>query len=170
LVTRAALIGLVALAAALVALVVGEASSRAGRVERGLARGEMRRCSLRWGGKARRGKGWPRRKGWPRKGRLRKGRAAERRHPRRGGEASPPRAKPPNPRAKAASVETRHELPSATSVVTARTEMRVMWWSPLKVRCEDSHLPFWSPDRAPAFASRPRVYRRKRADVAGDAL
>ncbi|HSV25678.1 MAG TPA: hypothetical protein VLJ17_21955 [Xanthobacteraceae bacterium] len=37
------------------------------------------------------------------------------------------RAPPPNPRAKAeASVETRHELPSAASAVTARTDVRVM--------------------------------------------
>jgi len=43
----------------------------------------------------------------------------------------PPRAKPP--RAKAASVETRYELPSAASAVTARTEVRVILVVSLKV-------------------------------------
>ena len=47
--------------------------------------------------------------------------------------APPPRAKPPNPRPKAASVETRHELLSAASAVTARTEVRVILVVSIKV-------------------------------------
>ena len=67
--------------------------------------------------------------------------------------------KPPPPRPNAAaSVETRHELPSAASAVTARTEVRVIVVVSVKVRCEDSHLPFRSPEHGHAFAFRGRVY------------
>ena len=67
--------------------------------------------------------------------------------------------KPPNPpRPKAeASVETRQELPSAASAVTARTEVRVIIVS-VNTRCVDSHLPLRSPDHGCAFALRRRVY------------
>jgi hypothetical protein len=76
------------------------------------------------------------------------------------GAAKLDRAKPPpNPRPKAeASVATRHELLSAASAVTARTDVRVMVVLSVKPRCDDLHLSFGSPHHGRAFAFRLRVY------------
>ena len=69
----------------------------------------------------------------PKDGRAAKDEKAGRAKLIRGAAKPPPRAKPPNPRPKAASVETRHELLSAASAVTARTEVRVTLVVSIKV-------------------------------------
>jgi hypothetical protein len=92
----------------------------------------------------------------------------------RGAEKPPPRAKPPDPRADAVSIETRHEEPSATSAEAVRIEVRVMALSSVKLRCENSHLLFGRADREVGFVTEVTgdvvvpIRIRKRPDAMSD--